>query len=76
MKLEDFLSLIQAKEARIELEINDDEEDYQNRHFWLSDFRSSLDIAKCYRNYDVISSFSELEKERNTQIRIYIKQNL
>lgn len=47
MKLEDFLSLVQDEEARIELEI-DDEEDYQYHHFWLSDFRSSLDTAKYY----------------------------
>ena len=75
MKLEDFLSLIQDEEARIELEI-DDEEDYQYHHFWLSDFRSNLDIAKYYSHYDVISFSFELEKERNAQIRIYIKQNL
>ena len=75
MKLEDFLFLIQDEEARIELEI-DDKEDYQYHHFWLSDFRSSLDIAKYYRDYDV-SSFSFIpEKERNAQIRIYIKQKL
>ena len=37
MKLEDFLFLIQDEEARIELEI-DGEEDYQYHHFWLSDF--------------------------------------
>ena len=72
MKLEDFLFLIQDEEVRIELEI-DDEEDYQYHHFWLSDFRSSLDIAKYYRDYDV-SSFSFVpEEERNAQIRIYIK---
>ena len=75
MKLEDFLFLIQDEEVRIELEI-DDEEDYQYHHFWLSDFRSNLDIAKYYSHYDVISFSFELEKERNAQIRIYIKQNL
>ena len=51
MKLEDFLFLIQDEEARIELEI-DGEEDYQYHHFWLSDFRSNLDIAKYYRDYE------------------------
>ena len=75
MKLEDFLFLIQDEEARIELEI-DDEEDYQYHHFWLSDFRSNLDIAKHYRHYDVSSFSFESEKERDSQIRIYIKQNL
>lgn len=71
MKLEDFLSLIQDEEARIELEI-DDEEDYQYHHFWLSDFRSNLDIAKYYRDYDV-SSFSFEPEDVHSDIRIYIK---
>ena len=75
MKLEDFLSLIQDEEARIEPEI-DDEEDYQYHHFWLSDFRSSLDIAKYYGDYEVSSFSFEPEKERDAQIRIYIKQKL
>lgn len=76
MKLEDFLFLIQDEEVRIELEIDDEEEDYQYHHFWLSDFRSSLDIAKYYRNYDVSSFSFEPEIEKNAQIRIYIKQKL
>lgn len=75
MKLEDFLSFIQDEEVRIELEI-DNEEDYQYHHFWLSDFRSNLDTAKYYRDYDVSSFSFEPEKERNAQIRIYIKQKL
>lgn len=73
MKLEEFLSLIQDEEARIELEI-DDEEYYQYHHFWLSDFRSNLGIAKHYRNCDVSCFSFEPEKEENAQIRIYIKQ--
>lgn len=72
MKLEDFLFLIQDEEARIELEI-DDEEYYQYYHFWFSDFRTNDDIAKYYRDYDVSSFSFEPEKERNAQIRIYIK---
>lgn len=75
MKLEDFLFLIQDEEARIELEI-DDEENYQYYHFWLSDFRTNLDIAKYYKDYDVSSFSFETEKERNAQIRIYIKPKL
>lgn len=75
MKLEDFLFLIQDEEARIELEI-DNKENYQYHHFWLSDFRSNLDIAKHYRHYEVDSFSFDTEKERNAQIRIYIKQNL
>ena len=71
MKLEDFLFLIEDEEARIELEI-DNEEDYQYHHFWLSDFRSSLDIAKYYRDYNVSSFSFEPEKERNAQIRILL----
>jgi hypothetical protein len=70
-----FLSLIQDEEVRIELEI-DNEEDYQYHHFWLSDFRSNSDIAKYYRNYNISSFSFEPEKERSSQIRIYIKQNL
>lgn len=76
MKLKDFLFLIQDEEARIELEIDDEEEDYQYHHFWLSDFRSGLDIAKYYRNYDVSSFSFEPEIEKNAQIRIYIKPKL
>jgi len=72
MKLEKFLYSIQDEEVRIELEI-DDEEDYQYYHFWLSDFRSNLDVAKYYRDYDVSSFSFEPEKETDAQIRIYIK---
>ncbi len=75
MKLKDFLFLIQDEEVRIELEI-DSKEDYQYHHFWLSDFRSDLDIAKHYRDYNVSSFSFEPEKESNAQIRIYIKQKL
>lgn len=77
MKLEDFLFLIQDEEARIELEIyEDNEEGYQYNHFWLSDFRSNIDVAKYYRNYDVSSFSFDTEKERNAQIRICIKPKL
>lgn len=72
MKLEDFLFPIQDEEARIELEI-DDEEGYQYYHFWLSDFRSNLDIAKYYRDYDVNGFSFYPEKEKTAQIKIYIK---
>lgn len=75
MKLEDFLSLIQDEEVRIELEI-DDKEDYQYHHFWLSDFRSNLDIAKYYRDYDVNSFSFDPEKDAHADISIYIKQKL
>lgn len=73
MKLEDFLSLIQDEEARIELEI-DNEEDYQYHHFWLSDFRSNLDIAKYYKDYDVDSFSFEPEKDVYADIRIHCKK--
>lgn len=76
MELEDFLSLIQDEEVRIELEIDNDDEDYQYYHFWLSDFRLGLDTAKYYIHYDVSSFSFDPEKERNAQIRIYIKQKL
>ena len=75
MKLKDFLFLIQDEEARIELEI-DNEEDYQYHHFWLSDFRSNLDIAKYYRDYDVDSFSFDPEQDANADISIHVKQNL
>ena len=75
MKLEDFLSLIQDEEARIELEI-DEEEDYQYHHFWLSDFRSNINVAKQYRDYYVNNFSFDTEKDEYDDIRIYIKQNL
>ncbi len=72
MKLEDFLFLIQDEEARIELEI-DDKDYYRYHHFWLSDFRSNINVVKDYIDYD-ISSFSFYpEEETNADISIYIK---
>jgi hypothetical protein len=77
MTLQEFLWLIQDEDARIELEIDkDDEKDYQYYHFWLSDFRSNLDVAKYYKNYDVSSFSFDPEKERNAQVSIYIKPKL
>ena len=75
MKLKDFLFLIQDEEARIELEI-DEEEDYQYHHFWLSDFRSNINVAKQYRDYYVNNFSFDTEKDEYDDIRIYIKQNL
>ena len=75
MKLKDFLFHIQDEEARIELEI-DEEEDYQYHHFWLSDFRSNINVAKQYRDYYVNSFSFDTEKDEYADIRIYIKQNL
>lgn len=76
MTLQEFLSIIEDEEARIELEIGwieDNGEEYQYHHFWLSDFRTNDDIAKYYRHYNV-SSFSFVpEEENNAQIRIFIK---
>ena len=75
MKLEDFLFLIQDEEARIELEI-DDKEDYQYYHFWLSDFRSNINVSKYYRDYNVDSFSFDPEKETNADISIHIKQKI
>ena len=75
MKLKDFLFHIQDEEARIELEI-DEEEDYQYHHFWLSDFRSNINVAKQYRDYYVNNFSFDTEKDEYDDIRIYIKQNL
>ena len=76
MTLQEFLSLIEDEEVRIELEIGvieDNGEEYQYHHFWISDFRSNLDVAKYYRDYNV-NSFSFMpEQENNAQIRIFIK---
>ena len=75
MKLKDFLSLIQDEEARIELEI-DNEEDYQYHPFWLSDFRSNINVAKQYRDYYVNSFSFDPKQDANADISIHIKQNL
>ena len=75
MKLEDFLFHIQDEEARIELEI-DNEEDYQYHHFWLSDFRSNINIAKQYRDYYVNSFSFEPEEDVHADIRIYCKKDI
>lgn len=74
MKLEDFLSLIQDEEVRIELEIDsEDDVDYLYTHFWLSDFLTDDDTAKYYRNYYIDGFSFEPEDEKNAQIRILIK---
>ena len=75
MQLKDFLSLIQDEEARIELEI-DDKEDYQYHHFWLSDFRSNINVTKQYKDYYVSSFSFEPEEDTHADIMIYIKQKL
>lgn len=75
MTLQEFLSLIQDEEVRIELEIDWNEDtgaECQYHHFWLSDFRTNDDIAKYYRYYNV-SSFSFVpEKEKIAEIKITI----
>lgn len=76
MKLEDFLFLIQDEEARIELEIDDDEQfrdGYLYTHFWLSDFRTYSSVAEYYKGYDVSSFSFEPEIEGEAQIMIQIK---
>ena len=53
MILKDFLKLITDEEARIELEIDSkDAEEYSYESFWLSDYRSDLDTAKYYNDYN------------------------
>lgn len=55
MILKDFLKLITDEEARIDLEIDSkDAEDYSYESFWLSDYRSDLDIVKYYNECEVI----------------------
>lgn len=75
MQLKDFLSLIQDEEARIELEIAD-EEDYQYHHFWLSDFHSNINIVKHYIDYDVDSFSFYPEQDANADISIHVKQKI
>ena len=75
MTLQEFLSLMQDEEARIELEIDDGSSDeYKYYCFWLSDFNTYNDIAaKCFGDYNVNSFSFILEQEDNAQIRISIK---
>ena len=75
MTLQDFLSLIQDEDVRIELEIDDGSSDeYKYHHFWLSDFGTYDDIAfKCFGDYNVSSFSFVAEEENNAQMRIFIK---
>ena len=73
MKLKDFLTLIHNEEARIELEIDEpDKDEYQYYQFWFSDYINSLDIAKYYREYQVVS-FGFITEENHGDIQITIK---
>jgi hypothetical protein len=73
MKLKDFLALIHDEEARIELEIDEpDKDEYQYYQFWFSDYITSLDIAKYYREYQVVS-FGFTTEENHGDIQITIK---
>jgi hypothetical protein len=76
MTLQEFLSLVQDEEARIELEIDfddDAEKKYQCHHFWLSDFRVNDSIAKQYRHYKVDGFSFVPEQEDKADIMITIK---
>jgi len=73
MKLQEFLSLIQDEEVRIELEIDyEDKDEYVYEHFWLSDYRSDLDTAKYRDDYTVIC-ISFMPEDRSAEITIQIK---
>lgn len=73
MKLKDFLALIHDEEARIELEIDEPDKDkYQYYQFWFSDYITSLDIAKYYREYQV-TSFGFTTEENHGDIQITVK---
>ena len=73
MTLQEFLSLIQDEEARIELEIDESLDYYLHEHFWLSDFRVSDNVAKYCKDYTVDSFSFEPEIEEHADIRIQIK---
>ena len=72
MKLKDFLSYIGDEEVRIELEIdNPDEEEYLYESFWFSDYVADLDTVKYYNDYIVPGiSFSTEFSESDIQIQI------
>lgn len=73
MTLEEFLSLIQDEEARIELEIDDGTSDeYKYVNFWLSDYRGGLDIVKYYKDLTV-DNISFLTSEDESEIAICVK---
>ena len=73
MTLQEFLYLIEDEEARIELEIDGFSDDYEYHHFWLSDFRANLDIAK-YHSDSIVESFSFIpEMESSSKIKIRIR---
>lgn len=64
MALGDFLSITDDEDARIEAEINDGASDYNYLNFWLSNYRSNLDVAKHYKNsFDKGVRFSTREIE-------------
>ena len=72
MTLNEFLSLCSDEESRIELEIDEpDKDDYQYYSFWFSDYTTCDDIAKYYKEYQVISF--GLFSEQNADIQITIK---
>ena len=71
MKLEDFLKLIHDEEAWIELEIDEPDKDaYQYHQFWFSDYITDDDIAKYYREYQVVSFGFIPEQKADIQITI------
>ena len=75
MKLQKFLDLIEDEEVRIELEIDEpDKNEYQYHYFWLSDFRTSDDIAKYYREYQVVNFGFQEGEEFLFELQITIKK--
>ena len=75
MTLHDFLSLITDEEARIELEIDlEDEEEYTYQSFWYSDYRVNDSIVKEYRDFTVTGyNFTSLST-KHVDITIEIKK--
>ena len=68
MKLKDFLRLISDDDARIELQLDlDNEDEYFYSHFWLSDYLLNSPDARKYENWIVQSiSFEPLIEEKAT----------
>ena len=75
MKLKKFLSYIADEEVRIELEIDNlDDEDYSYESFWFSDYISDLDSVKYYNDY-IVTGISLSTEFSESDIQIQIEKN-
>ena len=71
MKLKDFLKFILQEELRIELEVDDGvKTEFDYKGFWLTDYRSGLDDAKYYDDYEVVGFVVRDDKDKDLTIQI------